>query len=86
MRDIHDDLNERANILLGQIKLAQGQFDKLIEQLKIEHDNKLHHLKSDLDVVHMVTGIEDRRLGTPPSASKEEPQRRPPQPPLQQVH
>ena len=85
MRDIRDDLHERVNFLAGQIKLAQGEFDKLIEQLKLEHDSKLHKLKSDLNAVHMVTGTEDRRLGSAPSASKAEPQLRPPQPPLQQV-
>ena len=81
MRDIREDLRERANFLTGQINLAQGQFDKLIEQLKLEHDSKLHNLKSELDLVHMVTGIEDRRLGSASSASKAEPQLRPPQPP-----
>ena len=83
MRDIRDDLHERVNSLAGQIKLAQGEFDKLIEQLKLEHDSKLHKLKSDLNAVHMVTGTEDRRLGSAPSASR--PQLRPPQPPLKQV-
>ena len=29
LRDIRDDLHERANILAGQITLAQGQVDKL---------------------------------------------------------
>ena len=76
MRDIRDDLHERANFLAGQINLAQGQFDKLIEQLKLEHDSKLHNLKSELELVHMVTGIEDRRLGSAPSASRAEPQLR----------
>ena len=49
MRDIRNDLHERANLLAGQIKLAEGEFDKLIEQLKLEHDSKLHNLKSDLN-------------------------------------
>ena len=80
MRDIRDDLHERANFLAGQIKLAHGEFDKLIEQLKLEHDSKLHNLKSHLNAVHMVTGIEDRRLGSAPSASEAEPQLRPPHP------
>ena len=83
MRDIREDLRERVSILEGQINLAQGQFDKLIEQLKLEHDSKLHNLKSELDLVHMVTGIEDRRLASAQSASRAEPQ--PPQPTLQQV-
>ena len=85
MRDIRNDLHERANFLAGQIKLAQGQFDKLIEELKLEHDSKLHNLKSDLHAMHMVTGIEGRRLGNAPSPNKAENQLRPPQPPLQQV-
>ena len=85
MRDIREDLHERANFLAGQINLAQGQFDKLIEQLKLEHDSKLHNLKSELELVHKVTGLEERRFGSAPSASKAEPQLLPPQPPLQQV-
>ena len=85
MRDIRDDLQERVNFLAGQIKLAQGEFDKLIEQLKLEHDSKLYKLKSDLNAVHMVTGTEDRRLGSAPSASTPGPQPRPPQPPIKQV-
>lgn len=86
MRDIRGDLQDRANLVIGQINAAQGQFDKLIDQLKHEHDGKLENLKSDLDAVLMVAGSEDRRLGSAPSASKAEPQARAPQQhPLQQV-
>ena len=85
MRDIRDDLHERATFLVGQINLAQGQFDKLMEQLKVEHDIKLHNLKGNLDAVNMVAIIEDRRLGSYASANKAKNQIRPPQPPLQQV-
>ena len=36
MRDISDNLQEHGNILAGQIKLAQGEFDKLsIDRLKL---------------------------------------------------
>ena len=73
MRDIRDDLQERANLIVGQINAAQGQFDKMIEQIKVEHDSKVENLKSHLDAVHMVTGIEDRRLGSATSASKAKP-------------
>jgi hypothetical protein len=69
MRDIREDLQDRANLVVGQINAAQGQFDKLIDQLKHEHDGKLENLKSDLDAVLMVAGSEDRRLGSAPSAS-----------------
>jgi len=37
MRDIRGDLQDRANLLEQQIDAAQGQFDKLIEQLTLEH-------------------------------------------------
>ena len=37
MRDIRDDLQERAGLLTTQIGAAQDQFGKLIEQLKHEY-------------------------------------------------
>ena len=85
MRDIRNDLHERANFLAGQIKLAQGQFDKLIEELKLEHDSKLHNLKSDL--ARRAYGHRDRGSAAwqRSVANKAENQLRPPQPPLQQV-
>ena len=85
MRDIRADLQDRANLVVGQINAAQGQFDKLIDQLKHEHDSRLEDLRSNLDAVLMIAGSEDRRLGSAPSASKAEPQARPQQHPLQQV-
>jgi hypothetical protein len=61
MRDIRGDLQERADLLAKQIGAAQEQFDKLIEQLKQEHATRLDDLKSGLDTVRLVIGIEDRR-------------------------
>ena len=58
MRDIRDDLQDRANLIAEQISTAQGQFDKHIEQLKHEHETMLEDLKSTLRSVHMVIGIE----------------------------
>ena len=55
------------------------------EQLNDEHDGGLENLKSDLDAVHMVAGIEDRRLGSAPPASKAEPPRSPQHDPRQLV-
>ena len=74
MRDIRDDLRERANLIMAQINAAQGQFDNLVEQIKIEHDSKVEKLKSQLDAIQKVNGIEDRRLGSDTSASRAEPQ------------
>jgi hypothetical protein len=36
MRDIRNDLQDRANLIAEQISTAQGQLDKHIEQLRRE--------------------------------------------------
>ena len=41
MRDIRGDLQDRSNRLAEQISATQAQFDKVIEQLKLEHQGKL---------------------------------------------
>jgi hypothetical protein len=63
MRDIRDDLRERANMLEEQFKSADAQFQKFVEQLKAEHDAKLKDLRSELDAVNVLLGIEQRRHG-----------------------
>ena len=78
MRDIRDDLQDRANLIAEQISTAQGQFDKHIEQLRHEHETMLEDLKSTLRSVHMVIGIEGRRLGSSLSGTKAECQVTPP--------
>jgi hypothetical protein len=70
MRDIRGDLQERAHLVQEQISAVQGQFDKHIEQLKREHEARLEDLKSALNTVHVVIGIEGRRLGSSPSVTK----------------
>ena len=69
MRDIRGDLQDRANLIAEQISTTQGQFARHIEQLKREHEARLGDLKSALHNVHMVIGIEGRRLGSSLSAS-----------------
>jgi len=80
MRDIRDDLRERANLLEEQFKAAQGQFEKYVEQLKDEHDSRLKDLKSELEAVNALLGIEHRRHGGTPSAPKAHPQPQRPKP------
>ena len=60
MRDIRGDLQDRANQVAEQISATQGQFDKVLEQLKLEHQAKLEELKSVLEAVRMVMKTEDR--------------------------
>jgi cell division septum initiation protein DivIVA len=70
MRDIRGDLQERASVVEQQINVAQDQFEKLIEQLKREHDGRANGLKAELDAVNRVIEIEHRRLGSTTSAPK----------------
>ena len=79
MRDIRGDLQDRANRLAEQISATQGQFDKMIEQLKLEHQVELENLRSDLDTVRRVMKTEDR-LGSVMSPSKQSEPRAPQQP------
>jgi hypothetical protein len=62
MRDIRGDLQDRVNLIKEQMSAAQNQFEKLVEQLKREHQNRLKDPVADLDAVKLVMKIEDRRL------------------------
>jgi hypothetical protein len=84
MRDIRGDLQDRGNLLAKQISAAHDQFDRLIEQLKREHETRLNGLKSELDTVRMVVGIEDRRAGSSLPATNAQTQLRPPHQPRPQ--
>ena len=70
MRDIRGDLQDRAGLLEEQINAHEAQFDKLIEQLKREHDARLEDLKAELEAVNRLIEVELRRLATAPAAPK----------------
>jgi hypothetical protein len=63
MRDIRGELQERASLVEQQISATQNQFQKLVEQLKSEHDSRAIDLKAALNAVNRVIEIEHRRLG-----------------------
>jgi hypothetical protein len=69
MRDIRGDLQDRAALLEEQINAHEAQFDKLIDQLKREHDQRLEDLKAELEAVNRLIDLELRRLETAPVAS-----------------
>jgi hypothetical protein len=68
MRDIRGDLQDRASLLEEQINAHETEFDKLIEQLKREHDSRLEDLKAELEAVTGLMEIERRRFGSAPAA------------------
>src|SRR3990170_447222 len=70
MRDIRGDLQDRAALLEEQINAHEAQFEKLIEQLKREHDSRVEDLKAELEAVNRLMEVELRRLETIPSAPR----------------
>jgi len=80
MRDIRDDLQDRANFLKEQMDAAQAQFEKHKDQIKQEHEGRLKALKADLDAVSTLLGAEQRRCGGAPSVPKAQPQPQAPNP------
>jgi len=70
MRDIRGDLQDRAGLLEEQINAHEAQFDKLLDQLKQEHDARLEDLKGELEAVNRLIEVELRRLATAPAAPK----------------
>jgi hypothetical protein len=68
MRDIRGDLQDRAALLEEQISAHEAQFDKLIDQLRREHDQRLEDLKTELEAVNRLLDLELRRIETAPAA------------------
>jgi hypothetical protein len=68
MRDIRADLQDRASLLEEQINAHEAEFEKLIEQLKREHDSRLEDLKAELEAVTRLMEVELRRLNSAPAA------------------
>ena len=57
MRDIRGDLQDRAALLEEQINAHEAQFEKLIEQLKREHDSRVEDLKAELEAVNRLMEV-----------------------------
>ncbi len=80
MRDIRNDLQDRANLLEEQINSAEAQFQSLVEQLRAEHEGRLADLRAEFDAVSRLLEVEERRLANitpvPAQAPKVQPQTR----------
>jgi hypothetical protein len=62
MRDIRNDLQERARLIEEQISGAYAQFEKMIEQLQTEREGRVLDLKSELGAVVKLLEAEHRRM------------------------
>ena len=75
MRDIRSDLEERANLIQGQVQAAYAHFEKLMEQMQAERDAKIAELSETLAMINKLMqfefGIGDKvvTLPHPPAAN-----------------
>jgi hypothetical protein len=65
MRDIRADLQQRAKFIDAEISSANAHFEKLLEQLESERDERVAGLKFELEAVTRLMEIEHRRMGGP---------------------
>jgi hypothetical protein len=90
MRDIRGDLQDRASLLEGQISAQQVQCEKLVAQIRAEHEARLKDLRAEFDAITKLLELEQRRLDNAPPAPTGTPvqpaPRAVPQPSPQSVH
>src|SRR5215510_5448623 len=90
MRDIRGDLQDRASLLEEQISAHGAQFEKLVAQIRAEHEARLKDLRAEFDVVTKLHELEQRRLDNAPQAPTGAPvqpaSQAVPQPSLQSLH
>jgi len=58
MRDIRGDLQDRASLIEKQISAEQAQFEKVVEQLKLEHKSRLKNPLAELKAVRLLMDVE----------------------------
>ena len=61
MRDIRADLEERANIIQGQVNAAHAHFEKVMQQLQAERDAKIAELTETLSMINKLMQFESWR-------------------------
>jgi hypothetical protein len=67
MRDIRNDLQERAKLIEDEISRTASQF----EQLRREHDARMGQLKSELAVLGVLMESEQLRMASEPPIEHE---------------
>jgi hypothetical protein len=65
MRDIRADLQERAKFIDAEITSATAHFEKLLEQLESEREERVAGLKFELEAITRLMEVEHRRMGAP---------------------
>jgi hypothetical protein len=64
MRDIRSDLQERADLAQDRIKAADVHFERMIEQVRNEHDARVADLKAGLAMIAKLMEFEERHTAS----------------------
>ena len=62
MRDIRNDLQERADLIHDQIKAVAVHFERMVEQLRNEHDARVADFKERLSMLAKLMEFEERHI------------------------
>ena len=62
MRDIRNDLQERADLIHDQIKAVAVHFERMVEQLRNEHDARVADSKERLAMIARLMEFEERQF------------------------
>jgi hypothetical protein len=62
MRDIRNDLQERADLVQDRIKAATVHFERMVEQLRNEDDPRMADLKASLAMITKLMEFEQRHV------------------------
>ena len=73
MRDIRNDLQERADLIHDQIKAAAVHFERVVEQLRNEHDARVADSKERLAMIARLMEFEERQFANRSPASTPSP-------------
>ena len=66
MRDIRNDLEERAKLIEGEATDILAYFDKRLEELKREQADRMGKLKAELAVLNVLMESEQQRMASDP--------------------
>ena len=63
MRDIRSDLQERANLIEEQVRVAYAHFEKAVQRLQHERDARVADLQGAHAVINKLIEFEARFMG-----------------------
>jgi hypothetical protein len=62
MRDIRNDLTQRARLIEEEIAAAYGQYEQVLQQLQTERDQRVADLQAELAALSKLMEAEQRRM------------------------